>query len=166
MVCFRFSGYCWQRVTKKNKVKLLKAPKKKSEVVAELPKGTVLESSSRKGMYWEVKTSDGKTGFVSVMKVKRQAGSSKGNLASALKAAVRDGRSTDEASNSRARSAVMGVRGLDKSDKASMAGNVKPNLRMVYRMEDRSVSQNQIDELNEAIYKEIEARAKKRGIEP
>jgi hypothetical protein len=58
----------------------------------------------------------------------------------------------------------MGVRGLDESGETSFAGNVKPNLRQVYVMEDRIVEQKSLDDLAGLVAKEMEARAEKKGL--
>lgn len=144
---------------KKKKVEVISKPKKGSAVVETLKKGDLMESLGRAGMYWKVKTSGGKVGFVFVTKVKRK--STTGNsLAKAIRAAAKDGREENDDSGSvRARSAVMGVRGLDESGETAFAGNVKPNLRMVYTMEDRRVSRKNIDHLGNMVMKEVEVLA-------
>ena len=60
----------------------------------------------------------------------------------------------------------MGVRGLDENDDTAMIGNMKPNLRMVFAMEDRHVSPKKINALGEKILKEVELISRKRGVEP
>jgi len=64
-------------------------------------------------MFWEVKTADGKAGFVSIMKVNRKADAGGESLSNSLRKAIKDGRDDkEEVNGSRSRSAVMGVRGL------------------------------------------------------
>ena len=149
------TAYSASLVAKRAKVKVKSKPKGGS-VVTVLKKGEEVESLGRKGMYWKVKVAGGKIGYVSVTKVKRQAGGSKG-LAKAIRAAAKDGRDkSDEVVSARSRSAVMGVRGLDESDETAFAGNVKPNLRMVYKMEDRATSFKKIDKLGDMVMGEVE----------
>src|SRR4051812_19561722 len=83
----------------------------KSAVVTQLKSGQSLTAGERKGMFWQVTTKDGKTGFVSVLSVNHKADANS-DLASAVKSVVNEGRTTDSTTESRARSAVMGVRGL------------------------------------------------------
>ncbi|WP_218109855.1 SH3 domain-containing protein [Oligoflexus tunisiensis] len=141
---------------KKDGVEVTAEPKKGATVLVELKKGEVLEAGDREGMFWKVKTKDGKSGFVSVMLVQRQAGEDSA-LASALRDEALKARQNNDGSDStRARSAVMGVRGLDESKDTAMAGNIRPDLRAVYRMEDRVVADNRVNRLEYLIMKEIE----------
>lgn len=126
----------------------------KSGTVATLRMGERLQLVERKGMFWQVKTTDGKVGFVSVLQVKHKPDASSG-LAEAIKSAVKDGRSGDEVTAARTRSAVMGVRGLREDDSAGKAGDVRPNLRAVYDMEDKIVSEKKISELGEKVFQEV-----------
>mgnify|MGYP003338126981 CR=1 FL=1 len=144
-------------VAKKDGVKVYAEGSKKSKVVATLAKGDEMESTERKGMYWQVDYK-GKKGFVSVMKVKKKAGQSSGGIAEALRDAVKQGRDESDATNSRQRSAVMGVRGLDESSETEFAGNVKPNLRMVYNMEGFLVKQTDVDAIGDLVASEIEKK--------
>lgn len=132
----------------------------KSEVVGKLAKGEALESVERKGMFWQVKTKDGKTGFVSVLAVSHKADTGS-NLSKAIKDVVKEGRATDETAETRARSAVMGVRGLREDDNMANAGAVRPNLRAVYAMEDIRLQKKKIDELGAAVFNEISKKADK-----
>jgi len=149
---------------KKDGVTVHATPDKAGSVIATLKSGETLEAKERKGMYWEVKTANGKAGYVSVMTVKHKPGDGASNLGAAIRDAVKDGRSTSDAANARSRSAVMGVRGLDESDETSFAGSVKPNLRAVYAMEDFSIQATAIDGLGEEVFAEISRRAEKRGM--
>ena len=123
-----------------------------------------MEASGRKGMYWKVKVGK-EQGFVSVLTMKRMA--SKKNLSDVIRKAARDSREKGENASIRSRSAVMGVRGLDASDQVAAAGNVKPDLRAVYRMEDRAYWDDQVlqayeDRVNREIEK-YEERAELEG---
>lgn len=144
---------------KKKSAKVYEKAKKSSTVIATLKKDDVLTSSGRKGMYWKVKTSSGADGFVSIMKVKRQA--SKGNkVTSVLRKAAEESRANGANESIRSRSAVMGVRGLDASEQVAFAGNMKPDFRLVYRMEDRQVSDTQVEKIANAVEAEIESKLK------
>jgi hypothetical protein len=145
---------------KKEGVKVLTAADKNSELLGTLAKGEALDAGERKGMYWEVQY-QGKPAFVSVMDVKRTQADA-GALGAALRDAVTQGRQEDDAANARQRSAVMGVRGLDEDEKTAFAGNVKPNLRMVYAMEDILVTDQELDEIGELVFSEVEGRSSKK----
>ena len=148
---------------KKDDVKVYGTPAKTGETLSSLKKGQTVEGKERKGMYWEVVLDGGKTGYVSVLEVTAKT-DSKSNLTNALRSAVKEGRQEDEVANARSRSSVMGVRGLAADDENKSAGNVKPNLRMVYAMEDFTVSKQKIEDLKQKVEQEIEARAKKQGL--
>ena len=148
-------------VAKSSGVKVKSEPRG-GKTLTKLKKGQSLETTERKGMYWKVKLPSGETGFVSVLKVKRKSGTSKG-LAKAIRAAAKSGRSNaEDGANVRSRSAVMGVRGLDESEETAYAGSVKPNLRMVYAMEDRIVSNRSVSRIEKSVMKEVEWLYKKR----
>jgi hypothetical protein len=150
---------------KKDGVKVLAEASKSASVVSTLKKGDSVKSINRKGMFWEVELAGGKKGFVAVLDVSRQAGSSDNSLAKAIRSAAQEGRSQDSSvDQARSRTAVMGVRGLDENEETSFAGNVKPNLRRVYMMEDRIVEQKALDDLASLVAKEMEARAEKKGL--
>ena len=156
-------SYALSVSAKKDGVKVTKEAKKSSEVITTLSKGQKLEALERKGLYWQVKLDSGALGFVSILKVKRSADSA-GGIAEAIRAASEEGRAEgDEVENTRTRSAVMGVRGLDESDETQYAGNAKPNLRLVYQMEDRRVPQKRVQKLEAQVMRELEMIASKRG---
>lgn len=144
---------------KSDKVKVFTEPAKGADVLTTLRKNEIVTSIGRKGMYWKVETDAGKQGFVSVMKVRRQAGGeSKVNMV--LREAAEKSRESGENGSIRSRSAVMGVRGLDASQQVAFAGNMKPDYRLVFRMEDRMVSNKKISKLEASIYSEIEKKEK------
>lgn len=150
---------------KKDGVEVLETADKGSKVLMTLKKGDAVESSERKGMFWQVKTPDGKSGFVSILGVTRKADSQNTSLSKAIRQASQDGRDekADEVSAARSRSAVMGVRGLDESGETSFAGNVKPNYRMVFTMEDRMVSDKSLSSFGSEVMKEVEYLAEKKS---
>lgn len=144
---------------KKDSVEVLKDASKSAAVLGKLKKGDELEAVERKGMYWKVKY-ESTEGYVSVLNVTRVSSGTK-SLSKAIRAAAQQSRTTDEVQGSRARSAVMGVRGLSDSDSVASAGNVSPNIRVIYAMEDLVVPQEKIEELGNLIFKEVEYRADK-----
>jgi hypothetical protein len=140
---------------------VLAEPNQSAKVLKELKDGESVESGDRKGMYWEVKLADGTKGFVSVVKVKRAAGGSdSGSISDALRSKVKEGRQEDDVANARTRSTVMGVRGLDESGDTAFAGNARPNMRMVYQMEDRQVDPKAIEKLGNQVSTELENKLK------
>ncbi len=145
---------------KKDGVQITAEPKKDAQVITELKKGEALDASDREGMYWKVKTKDGKSGYVSVMAVQRQAGDDAG-IQGALREAALAARQTGDGGgdSTRARSAVMGVRGLDESSETAAIGTIRPDLRAVYRMEDRLVAGKRVDKIETLVAKEIENTA-------
>lgn len=155
------TAYAGSVVAKKNNVKVHTEASKTSGVIATLSKGDKIESSERKGLYWKVKTAAGESGFVSILNVKR-ADSGESSISQAIRAASEDGRSDgDEVENTRTRTAVMGVRGLDESSETQYAGNTKPNLRLVYQMEDRKVSKKALDKIENQVMRELQQVAAK-----
>ncbi|MBF0442634.1 MAG: SH3 domain-containing protein [Oligoflexales bacterium] len=147
---------------KSDGVDVTKEASKDSAVIVKLKTGDKVEAVERSGMYWKVKTSKGEIGFVSVMKVAVAQGESS-SIADAIKTAAKEGRKADDSATGRARSAVMGVRGLDQDEESSGAGNVKPNLRLIFNMEDREISKQKIKELQDSINGEIEMVMAKKG---
>lgn len=143
---------------KKEGVEVYADATNKSQVLTTLKSGESLVATERKGMFWAVKTADGKDGYVSVLVVKHKPDSD-GTIATAIKAASKEGRAEGDGSDARARSAVMGVRGLAEDDNMANASNVRPNLRAVYRMEDKPVAEKKIDELGQSVLKEIAGKA-------
>lgn len=157
-LCFSMSALGAQLVeAKQDGVKVLKDASKGAGEVGTLNKGQTAEALDRKGMYWRVKLSGGQEGFVSFTAVNRKAGEASA-LSEAISAAAKDSRDMDGTKSARTRSAVMGVRGLDESAETGSAGNVSPNLRMVYAMEDRVISKKRIEKLNELVQTEIQGR--------
>ncbi len=146
------------QVEAKKDIDIYKEATNKSEVLGTLKTGEAVESVERKGMFWEVKTKEGATGFVSVLAVKHNAEAG-GNLAKAIKNAVKQGRTEEDSDDSRQRSAVMGVRGLADDDSAGNASALRPNLRAVFAMEDINPRQKELEALGSDILAEIEKKA-------
>ena len=143
---------------KKNGVKVMAKAKKSSKVLLTLKKGDILTKISRKGMYWKVKSESGKVGFVSVMKVKRLA-SEESSISSSIRQVSKSTRpDEDQQAGARSRSSVMGVRGLSESDSNQYAGNVRPNMRLVFAMEDRHYSAKEINQIAMAVESEVEKK--------
>ena len=72
---------------------------------------------------------------------------------------IQQSRDEDDLSQVRGRSTIMGVRGLDEIKEVESAGNVKPQLRLVYEMENYTISKNKISELEELITDEISKKS-------
>lgn len=147
---------------KRDNVEVYTSADKSSGVMATLKKGEQIDADDRSGMYWKVKTNDGKSGFVSIMQVSNKP-ASKGGLDDALRSAVKQGRQQSESNgSSRARSSVMGVRGLDESN-TSAASNLRPDLRRVYMMEDFSVGEEKIEQQANLVENDILMRSAKKN---
>ncbi len=131
---------------KSDAVKVLAQPSKTAPVLIKLAKGDVLESLERKGLFWKVKTDTGTIGYVAFSDVSRQAEDAS-SLAQAIRNAALESRDMDKVKSARARSSVMGIRGLDESEETASAGSVRPNLRLVYDMEDRIPKREEIDRI-------------------
>ena len=145
---------------RKDGVQVLAEAKRGSAVKSTLKKGEVVQSDKKIGMFWEVKTKAGESGFVIMVDVARKSGGEAGGLSEKLRAAAKEGRDDKgEAETTRSRSAVMGIRGL-KNDggETAFAGNVKPNLRVVFAMEDYSLPKDKVSKLGDAVMKEVEAK--------
>ena len=143
---------------KKNGVKVTEKANKSSKVLLTLKKGDVLTKLSRKGMYWKVKSDSGKVGYVSVMKVKRLA-SEESSISSSIRQVSKSSRpDEDQQAGARSSSSVMGVRGLAESDSNQYAGNVRPNMRLVFAMEDRDYSAKDINRIAIAVESEVEKK--------
>jgi hypothetical protein len=142
----------------KDNVEVFAAADKSAAVLTKLKKGETLKSAERSGMYWQVQTQDGKSGFVSVLGVKVKA-EDKSDLSNAMREAVKNGRSQSTADGGRTRSAVMGVRGLDDTNDTGMAASLRPNLQAVYQMEDYDVPKARLDQQAELVAAEVERRA-------
>ena len=65
-------------------------------------------------------------------------------------------RNQNDIANNRTRSTVMGVRGLDETSEVKSAGNVRPQLRLVYEMENYFVAEKKINKLEDLVRKEVE----------
>ena len=147
---------------KKSGVKITAKAKKNSKVLATLKKGDKVTKISRKGMYWKVKSNSGQVGYVSVMKVKRLA-SEESSISSSIRQVSKSTRpDEDQQAGARSRSSVMGVRGLAESDSSLYAGNVRPNMRLVFAMEDRDISYKEINKIASAVEAEVEQKVASR----
>lgn len=150
---------------RKDGVPVLSEAKRGAAVKSTLKKGEVVQSDKKVGMFWEVKTKSGESGFVIMVDVARKNGAESGGLSEKLRAAAKEGRdSKGETETTRSRSAVMGIRGLkNDSGETAFAGNVKPNLRVVFAMEDYQVPKENIARLGDAVMKEVETKMNRKG---
>ena len=136
---------------------------KKSAVVEKLKKGQTVDAGDREGLYWKVNLANGKSGYVLFLHVQAKTGGEEDStLAQALRNAVKQKREEDDPANIRARSTVMGVRGLDESSEVAFAGNVRPNLRSVYNMEELVIEQELVEQIGEVVSAEVEKKIRDR----
>jgi len=143
--------------SQKDGVEVYSSADKSSAVIQKLKKGDKLSAGERKGMYWQVKTSSGKDGFVNMLAVKVKPDENPG-LVDAMREAAKKGRSQSAADGGRTRSAVMGVRGLDDTGEVGVAANLRPNLHAVYRMEDFNTFPDGLSRQGELVMKEVEEK--------
>lgn len=143
--------------SQKDGVEVYAAADKSSSVIQKLKKGQQLDAKERKGMYWVVKTSSGQDGFVSMLSVKVKSDENQG-LADAMREAAKKGRGQSSADGGRARSSVMGVRGLDDTTEVGMAANLRPNFHAVYRLEDFEGPTDSFKVQGDQVLSEIEKR--------
>lgn len=148
-------------MVKKKTAVVRKDPMQQGVAVATLKKGDVIKAVKRMGTYWQVALEDGKVGYISIFKVKRT-NSQNTSFARALRQAVKSDRTTDAVNGVRARSSVMGVRGLSDSEDTAFAGNVRPNHLAVYEMEDTQVKTKQLRRFEFSVQKELHMLNKRR----
>jgi hypothetical protein len=143
--------------SQKDGVEVYTAADKSSAVIQKLKKGDRLSAGERKGMYWQVKTTAGKDGFVNMLAVKVKPDENPG-LADAMREAAKKGRSQSAADGGRTRSSVMGVRGLDDTGEVGVAANLRPNLHAVYSMEDFELPKDRINLQGDQVMTEVERK--------
>lgn len=149
-------------MVKKKTATVRKDPLQQSEPMATVKKGEVIKALKRTGTYWQVAVAGGKIGYISIFKVKRT-NSHKSSFAKALRKAVKSERTADSVNGVRARSSVMGVRGLSASENTAFASNVRPNHMLVYDMEDSSVNTRRLRKLEFSVQKELKRLQKRRA---
>lgn len=149
-------------MVKKSTATVRKDPLQQSEPLAKVKKGQIIKALKRTGTYWQVAIADGKIGYISIFKVKRTS-SHKSSFAKALRKAVKSDRTTDAVNGVRARSSVMGVRGLSASQNTAFASNVRPNHMMVYEMEDATISTKRLRKLEFSVQKELKRLQRRRA---
>ncbi len=149
------AAFSAQVSAKKDGTQIMSEPKKGGSIVKELKKGETIESSDRAGMFWKVKTADGISGYVSVMAVQREVENDSGIQNALHDAAMKARNSSESGETTRARSAVMGVRGLNENNELAEIGTLRPDLRAVYHMEDRPLSGKRVDKIEELVLREV-----------
>ena len=135
-------------------VPILKEKNRKSDEYRKMKTDESLIAVKRKGMYWQVKFEE-KLAYVSVKLVKVKKSESNG-LMNVITREVQKSRNENDPATARARSTVMGVRGLADSGNMKFAGNVRPNLRLVYAMETFLVPKKDIDALSQMVEDEVD----------
>lgn len=149
-------------MVKKKSATVRQDPLQQGQVIGKYKKGEVLKALKRTGTYWQVAIQDGKIGYVSIFQVKRT-NSHKTSFAKALRKAVKSDRTTDAVNGVRARSSVMGVRGLSSSENTAFASNVRPNHMMVYEMEDTAINTKRLRRLEFSVQRELKRLEAKRA---
>lgn len=144
---------------KKDEVNIFSEPSKAATILHTLKTNETIKAQGRKGMFWIVNI-DKKVGYVYSLDVTRVS-SSDDAIASSIVSLMKKTRDMDEVKSTRVRSGVMGVRGLQTSKSMDNAGNVKPNIRMVYMMEDRQINPHDIAKIANAVNKEIMIKLQK-----
>lgn len=145
---------------KSDGVQVFESASKTSAVLMTLKKDQELESGERKGLFWEVTLQGGKKAFVSVSNVTRKVEATSSSVAKAMRLENSKNREEADTASARQRTSVMGVRGLSSSTRLANAGDVRPNLRAVYEMEDRKVNRKAVESLARLVNSEVESKAK------
>ncbi len=147
---------------KKAGTPLLKEARKDASLILELKEGQILKAETRAGMYWKVVLPDGAQGFVSVMAVQHKAQDDNGLQTALRNQALAARKDAGDDDSSRARSAVMGVRGLSESKEVGSAGQLRPDTSAVFHMEDRLIEAERIQGLENLVQEELENTLKAR----
>jgi hypothetical protein len=159
LLCLGDSKSLWAAtnlVAKKEGVPLLKEARKDAPALRLLKAGETLEAETRQGMYWKVKLAEGGFGYVSFLAVQHQATEDNSLQGALREQAIAARKEANEEDNVRARSAVMGVRGLAESSEVSSAGQLRPDTAAVYAMEERQFEAERIEGLGTLVLEEAE----------
>ena len=148
---------------KRNGVLVYEQAVSAAKSVQSLKKGEMMESKDRSGAFWLVELEGGKKGFVRASDVLKMDSPDSGALTRAVQSVTSTKRNKDDSSNSgsaraRTTSSVMGIRGLDEDDKAAGRAGLKPNMRAVYGMEDRQVSPQRVDAVEQSVNFELDEK--------
>lgn len=137
---------------KKDKTNAYEQASASSNVVASFPKGELLQGVSRKGMFWQVELSASKQkAYVKALDVRKK-------LSEQRIQALTSNQVDDSVDGSRARTAVMGVRGLDSSDTLSGASMAVPDMDRIRDLDRLQVSPDRLIDLELRIQREVEMR--------
>lgn len=138
-------------------VAVLMQPKMGSKTVAELKAGDELQGLERRGLFWKVKTADGKSGFVMITKVASGNTAVSAQLSGAMRSILKS-KKDETASSGRVRTqdAVMGIRGLSNDD-LSGVGALRPNLEALAQLESFTVPDRDIEALQSAVLTEADS---------
>ncbi|RYZ56382.1 MAG: hypothetical protein EOP07_12560 [Proteobacteria bacterium] len=110
-------------------------------------------------MAFAAKVSAKKDGTQIISEPKKEAEAASGIQSALHDAAMKARNSTEGGETTRARSAVMGVRGLNENNELAEVGSLRPDLRAVYHMEDRALNNKRVDRLEALVLKEVENTA-------
>ena len=146
---------------KRNGIKVYLQPNESSPVLCSLEKKTLVSVEERSGIFWKVpKVCSGRheLGYIKMVDVFRIP-IVDDKASQVIQNALAKDRDSMESTIARQRSsnAVMGVRGLDDGENdLDSAGNLTPDLKSVYSMEDRQVNENDIRKIEKGIHNELE----------
>jgi hypothetical protein len=145
-------------IVKTKEASVVDDPKTKKEIL-KVKQGDKLPLVSKAGLFWKVKLSDGKEGFISGIHVTRQistSGSQHDPYATAP--STEDGNAT---SRTRKSNAVMGVRGLDGGKTQKDAVDAKPDYKKVRTMEEQQPDASEIQSIQSGLDQETSESKKK-----
>jgi hypothetical protein len=137
-------------------VSILSRPDPKGPVLAKLEAGAEVVGLQKKGLYWQVKTADGTTGFVMMTLLSTRSAAVGAQLSGAMRSLLtqkREGETEAGTARARSKNAVMGIRGLASED-LSQVGNLRPNTQALEMLESWSVSAASVQELEAAVLAE------------
>jgi hypothetical protein len=141
-------------------VKVLEKPHPKSAVIETIGLGVQLEAVQRKGLFWEVRTPAGASGFVMMTMVSEGSQQVGLKLQGAMRSLLKEKRGQDDGSEgarSRSKNAVMGIRGLNNGD-LSQVGNLRPNYRALEQLEALEVDAQSVERLAREVMDEAARR--------
>lgn len=136
---------------KKAGVSLRAQPAADAAVVKVLQGNERLKVTSKSGLYWAV-TLGGEKGFVLSSEVQPARSQDDSNVRSGFQSAVQGNKDSPK----RTRSAVMGIRGLDDAEEISNKAGDRNNPNATQKMENRPISKDSVNRLEDAVTKENE----------
>jgi hypothetical protein len=144
--------------------KLLAEKSSKAKAIATLPEGTaVILLEGGNFLFKQVRTKEGKTGFIPYTFLSDKEISSKTKIVNYVRVLTRPKNEEMDGSRSRSTNVVMGIRGLTTTDDQALnrLNASRPDIKSVIDMEDRVVKRSDLDAHFELIVQENE-----RGVAP